>query len=218
MSVEVPVMRIVINGHEGIASAEPGARMGSVVDEVRQWLLSNRVAILEMRLDGGPYDAMRQNATRLEPAEAHELLEIQAAPIPDLSRDVLSSIREHLPRISERLVEITSKLQAGDSAAAFPLLDDVLEAWGLVLKAFDNLRRLYGAIDLHVERIDSVVAGKEASLRRLLEEIHSALKDHDLVTVGDCLEYELSPMVGEWIEVVEALEESLARIPEDPPA
>lgn len=210
MSVEAPVMQILINGQADLVSADPGARFGQVVEEVRQWLLSNSIAILEMRLDGEVLDSIRQADISLQTTEDFETLEIDVVEIAVLAQEVLSSIYQHLPLISQRLIDITARIQGGQTSEAFTLLDDVLEAWGLVLGAIDNLRRLYSVAEVSIAEIDRILAGKEERLRTLLEEIRDAFEDRDLVTVGDCLEYELSPMVADWVEVVDALQAVLA--------
>ncbi|MBI4614415.1 MAG: hypothetical protein HY720_12450 [Planctomycetes bacterium] len=210
MNVEAQGMRIVINGREDLVSVDPGSCMGDVLDEVRDLFRANRIAILEMRLDGEPFENAQQDALRSDSTDSYGALEVEAVELEVLFRDVLASIREHLPRVSERLTDITAKIQGGDVTEAFARLDEVLEAWGLVLGAVENLRRLLSLSNLSILGVDEVLAVREEQLRKLLEEVRDAIRNQDLVTLGDCLEYELSPMVREWTDVVDSLEKAVA--------
>ena len=205
MSVETAPMRIVINGEENLASVEPGSQFGAVLDEVRQWLMAHRVAILEIRLDGEPLSPGRQQELGPELADRFESLEIQAVEIGQLAREVLGSIEAHLPAISEHLVEITNLLQSGAHTEAFSRLDTVFEALGLVLTAVSNLRNLLGIGGLEANGAGEALLGREQRLAELLEEIKGAFRDQDLVTLGDCLEYELTEVLEDWKEVVAGL-------------
>jgi len=107
---------------------------------------------------------------------------------------------EELPIIQEGFAHVNAQFNRGQDLSALEELD-------LASEKLDNVLALLNALDYHLTRQGSPLAGLSLKgqtfrqrideLSRLLEELSGAFLEGDLVAVGDILEYELGSQLEE---------------------
>jgi len=122
-----------------------------------------------------------------------------------LAINALEEIEYHLPRLAESLERVSSLIQEAEYGRAFSLLTNCINVWDGINKAFERIEKIlaldYNQIFIKGERLKE----KIEKFIRLLEEANKAIKNNDLLTLADILEYEFVPRIKEETEIVKKI-------------
>ena len=113
--------------------------------------------------------------------------------IEKLVNDTLKSMDEYLPRLKNSMTVIAEKIQGEgeEREEGFKLLTKAIEGITWCVDAVVALKKFGYLTEIDLE-----------SANKVLRELEDALKKQELVLAADILEYEIKPVLGEWIGVV----------------
>lgn len=113
--------------------------------------------------------------------------------IEKLVNDTLKSMDEYLPRLKNSMTVIAEKIQGEgeEREEGFKLLTKAIEGITWCVDAVVALKKFGYLTEIDLE-----------SANKVLRELEDALKKQDFVLAADILEYEIEPVLGEWIGVV----------------
>lgn len=108
-----------------------------------------------------------------------------------LIEETLESLNEYLPKLIEGCKEVSRDLQTGNEAAALDKLPLVLEGLEWVTEAIGGIKNNGRSINVD-----------EKALIPFLLDMEGALEIGDYVLVADLFEYEIAPILEQWIEAL----------------
>jgi hypothetical protein len=114
----------------------------------------------------------------------------------NLPQETLQSVKEYLPKLASATEKVATHFQSGDNLAASQLLLPIFEGVQWVTSAISLLQQ-HG----YCQQIE--LSGLLIHLR----EMEQALSNGDTVLLSDLFEYEITPLLQEWITVLEEREE-----------
>jgi hypothetical protein len=129
-----------------------------------------------------------------------------------LAMEALQDSQEYLPAISMILENSATKIREGDVRGGLQDMSEALQVIGAFGEVLDGIRTVF-RIDFSKVKIDeSSLLDKQTELGTLAKQILDAAKDENWTLLADLLEYELSPLLYEWMAVIPEL---VALIPSD---
>ena len=184
-------------------------------------LVAERLRDLEIRLhrldDEGEVGrvACRNLLQDLEPSLARLLQRTSFAHFRTLLKDITTSTASEftmteglrlLVRLASLLPATAAAIQTGRDGEAMQNLQDLTQAFELTALLFDRLMTLHRIEDPQGVDLTEAVHRRFDQIRAILDRTEQALRDRDISTFGDLVEYELA----EQIPPLEALLRELA--------
>lgn len=121
----------------------------------------------------------------------------------------LKASREDLSKLSQELEDISIRMQTGNEYEAMESLQECTRTLENIFGLLKNAQNFFNLnyAQIKVEKED--VASKIEEIKDILSEVVTAFENNDLVLLADLLEYELSPLMSLFPEVIDSV---LARI------
>lgn len=145
------------------------------------------------------------------PVTEIESLEISTSPAADLANETLMDYQDYLPKLSEQFEKCAKEFRGGDHQKAFMLFSSSIEFISAFIEILDNIRRTF-LIDYSTIRCnDKTMMDLNLKMNGLAKEILEASEKTDWTHLADLLDYELSPLLYEWMaeipELIKVIEE-----------
>jgi len=146
-------------------------------------------------------------------------LVISTANTLELAHESLSDSQEYLPALAQILEESAATIREGNIREGLQQASEALEIISSFGEVLDSIRGAFH-IDFAQVRIDDfTLLDKLLDLNRHAGEVLKAVQDEEWTHFADLIEYELSPLLYEWMAVIPELVKLLPRSgSETPPA
>lgn len=105
--------------------------------------------------------------------------------------ETLETCEEYVPRLITATKDIAYHLQSGNEAAGIGLLEPVFEGIGWVIDAVHGIQQNRYPLDIQVTEMQEV-----------LKSLEEALEMRDYVLMADLFEYEIAPLLENWLEQI----------------
>lgn len=203
-------MDVIVDGESNYSLKGEPADAISAVGAVSEYLRAQGRSILSVKVDGAevrPEDL----AARLKdlPASAVGKIEIGSERVATLVDDCLKGLVSLVPELPNVCRSLAQVFQGERPEEGFDPFVELAEFWSQI-KSREAM--VTNALELDVAALK--VGGKSiesihAELNQFLEEAEQALKDGDMILLGDLLEYELAPRAEQEVEIVSLLQAQL---------
>lgn len=187
-------MEILVNGQSGLASTENDVELGALFNYLRNEYAAQRLVIRRIQLDGKDVFIDEGGPELSDTPEKYQKCEIELAPIEVVAVDVLAELEANVPQLGEKAVLVTELLQKSQFKQAREELQRFIDSTQYVSAALKTINELTG--------IDMAPVIEKAGLRddisllgTHLAGVEAAIKDEDYATVGDIMEFDVSPSV-----------------------
>jgi hypothetical protein len=134
------------------------------------------------------------------------MMAIETEDTADLAAQALGDALEYLPTISSVLEESARLIREGDVRNGLVNISDAIQVIGAFVEVLEGLR---GAFQIDFAKVkiddDSNLLEKMGDLAKHSQAIFEASKKEDWVLLGDIAEYELSPLLYEWMAIIPEL-------------
>lgn len=196
--------RVVVDGVEQTATADHET-WGELLATIEGDLASAGQAVTATRFDGVDTPTYRSPDRLAEPLASLESIEVETVPTAALLRQGLSEAAGALETLCAAASRIGVDFRGHDVKSANKELVSLAQSLGTLVTLIGVVGQ---ALDVDFDTF-SVSGG---SAKMLFEETGSqigslvrAQQDQDWVTVADALEYDVSPTLGRWRELLTAL-------------
>ena len=203
-------MDVILDGASNYDLKGDPADVFSVVGAASEFLRGQGRSILSVRVDGTDVqpDALEERLKDL-PAASVGRLEIGSEATSALVVDCLKGLGELLPELPDICRNLAQVFQGEDPSSGFDPFVGLAGIWAGI-KSRESL--VANALDVDMAAL--AVGGKSlqaihTELNQFLEEAEQALKDGDMILLGDLLEYELAPRAEQEVEIVALLQAQL---------
>lgn len=103
--------------------------------------------------------------------------------------DTFDSLRDYIPRLTRTAENMAETLQSGNHQEAIHQLPAFFEGVEWVVQALNGLSKNGYYIDV-----------KTSLLNEYLIETEKAIRNQDVILLADLLEYEIVPILTEWLK------------------
>lgn len=183
----------------------------SAVAAISEFLRKDGRSILSLTVDGKPI-VPEEMADELKdmPTSQVKQLEVGSEDTNKLVEDCLQTLGKHLPELPNICRNLAAVFQGETPEEGFEPFVEMAELWSGIKS---RQVMVTNALELDVESLS--LNGKSIEtiheeLNQFLEEAAQALKDGDIILLGDLLEYELAPRAEQELAIVALLQ---AQIP-----
>ncbi len=104
-------------------------------------------------------------------------------------RETLDTLLEYIPRLQEVSGTITRTLQSSEPALGLQQLPQVFEGIEWVIAAIQGLKKNGFLLEIEIVQANDYFI-----------EMENAIKKNDYVLLADLLEYEILPILEEWLD------------------
>ncbi|WP_408955670.1 hypothetical protein [Natroniella sp. ANB-PHB2] len=172
--------------------------VGEIIDAIE------REGYIATQVIADQKDITRFSAQELESIKPIDHLEILAKTPREITLDSLKEAENYLPRLISGIDEIINSFSQGEKSKAYKLLNQALEGFQWLSILIDNLETISDSIyeDMDLNR---VIKNWESNLNEFL----TAFENQDIILLSDILEYELLPVLEEYLEIIKDLNENL---------
>ena len=198
--------RIVVDGVDRSATADHRT-WGELLAKIESELASAGQAVTATRFDGVETPTYRRAEQLAQPLESLASIEIETVPTAALLRQGLSEAAGALETLCVAACRIGVDFRGHDVKGASRELVSLAQSLG-------TLVTLIGVVGQALDVDFSTFAMSGGSAKALFEEtgtqigsLVQAQQDQDWITVADTLEYDVSPTLGHWRELLTALHE-----------
>lgn len=199
------LMELTIDGESVAIDAKGISTLRDLVVHIELNLVKPPRVITRMVLNGEELDEAQEIGLGGFSIEEIETLSVETADKQELAYQALDDAQEYLPQLSALLEQSAKMIREGDTAQGLTLASealDVISAFGDVLEGIRATFRL----DFAEVKIDEFnMLDKLKDLGKLAQEILKAAQDENWTLFADLTEYELSPLLYEWMAVIPSL-------------
>lgn len=166
--------------------------------------LSNATDLLKKKV-GPILEEWRRVIPRLLEEVPHEIRDKVTGRAQTTIIDKLDKAMEGIPEISRTLETISLDLQTGNEHRAMESLQRITDELSGMIRLLQEAERIFG-LDYRSMKIgDQTIHERSVEMDELLSEMITAFENEDIVMLADLLEYELSPLIMRWREVIEGV-------------
>ncbi|HAV43207.1 TPA: hypothetical protein DCX15_04255 [bacterium] len=117
----------------------------------------------------------------------------------------LKGVSSRFPDLSKEIEKISVYLQTGEMTEAMEQFQKTIDELQSMIHLLQEIR-IFFDLDYRVIKVkEETIEERCQELDELLSEIITAFENEDIVMLADLLEYELSPLLSRWGEVITAV-------------
>lgn len=123
------------------------------------------------------------------------------------SQTILKRLKEvcQMQDLSKQIEAVSIDLQTGNERKAMEQFQGIIDRLSDMIHLLQEVKISFGLDYRAIQVKDQTVEQRSEELDELLSEIITAFENEDLVMLADLLEYELSPLLSRWEEVIAAI-------------
>jgi hypothetical protein len=144
------------------------------------------------------------------PVSEVDSLELETSSADDLAVETLMDYQEYLPKLSEQFERSAKEFRGGDHRKAFALFGSSVEFIAAFIDILDHIRKAFYVDFSTIECGDKTLMDLNLRMHELSQEILEASEKADWSLLADLLDFELSPLLYEWMaeipELIKAIE------------
>jgi len=198
-------MEIVIDGEPTLIETEGMTTFKDLMNHLQKEVVRFPRVITRVILNEEDLDEGQEIGLGAFPLSDVADLQIHTADSLDLAYQSLVDAQEYLPTLSSVLEAAAGAIRGGDVQSGLRDSSAALEVIGAFGQVLDGIRGAY-QIDFSQVRIDDLnLLDKLNGLNRLAGDTLKAIQDEDWTLFADLIEYELSPLLYEWMAVIPEL-------------
>lgn len=205
-------MEILIDGIPTIIDASGIANFQELLKYLESNVIDKSRVMTRVVLNEESLDESQEIGLGAFPVAEILTLSIETNNTTHLAYEALGDALEYLPTLSAVLEAAAAKIREGLVREGLQNISEALEVVGAFGEVLDGIRGAF-RIDYGKVKIDDFsLLDKLNELGKLAQEILKAAKEENWTLIADLVEYELSPLLYEWIAI---LPELIAMLPCD---
>ncbi|MBU0599650.1 hypothetical protein KKD87_00790 [bacterium] len=208
-------MEIVLNGRNLDFELEDEKTLGDVLLVIGKWTAEvNAEVITKIKINTDEVILPAEGFDSKKPIEEIKKLELETKRV--ATKDLLAelaSFKDKLNLLTKDLIDVAVKLQTGNDLKAMEAFQDDITILEDLITLTHNSGRCFNLNYSQIKVNEKTVEEEILALKDLLKEVIMAFENKDMVMLCDLLEYELSPLMEGWLDLIDRLkEETKARL------
>jgi len=198
-------MKIVIDGCKDLVIADENETLGQLITQLEEWIKDNKRVIVQAKLEGKSLSEKDKKVLLNRKVSEFKILELSTANLWQWAVDSLEDIKIYLPEIARQMEKVSFLIQQGDCRSAFSLLGRYTGLWDEINEALAKIEKIFALDYTQILLKEEKTSYETRQIVQFLKKAKRAIKDNDLLTLADVLEYELAPRIREEKRVVEQI-------------
>jgi hypothetical protein len=198
-------MELTIDGQPVAIETEGINTFKDLIERIERDHIAQAHVVTKMVLNGEEIDEGQEIGLGAFSMKDIASLAIETADKIELANEALEDAQEYLPQLSAFLEQAARMIREGNTAEGLNLASealDVISAFGEVLEGI----RITFQLDFAEVKIEEFnLLEKLNELGTLAKEILKSAQDENWTLFADLTEYELSPLLYEWMAVIPSL-------------
>ncbi len=195
-------MEVLINGETAAIDVEGLTTFHQLMEHLQKTLVQHPRVITRVVLNEEELDESQEIGLGAFPISDIASLAIHTVDRLDLAYESLQDAQEYLPQLSSILEQSAKAIREGNIKQGLQSASEVLEYVGAFGEVLEGLRGTF-QIDFSLVRIDDfTLLDKLYQLNQQASDVLKAVKDEDWTLFADLVEYEISPLLYEWMAVI----------------
>ncbi len=209
-------MEITINGQSTPVDVEGLVTFKDLVDYLEREHIGFPNVITRMVLNEEEIDEGQEVGFGSFPIEEIASLSLLVADRLELAYEALNDSQIYLPELSAILEQSAKVIREGDIKTGLQNASEALEYISQFGEVLNGIRAVFH-IDFAQVRIDDLtLLDKLLELNKFASEVLKAIHDENWTLFADLIEYEISPLLYEWMAVIPEIVNLLPdRLPDD---
>ena len=190
-----------------------GPSIGHLIEAARAKCSAGGRVLVEIMLNDEPIseEAMSLPIDATGSSVNEDCLSMTSADPYDLVIETAEQAGGAITEVIRLQFETAELIQAGQLAEALPKLMEVINTWQQIQRCVEDGAQL---VQMPLDDLESGIGeGEEGNaivtLRNQLTEIRDSIVNQDLVTLSDCLAYEMEPVADQWRGLLDRFVEAL---------
>lgn len=205
-------MKVKVNDEEFEYDCKKYNTLGDILEELKSNQLGENDFISEIIINGENIVEEKRSGLEEKPLSDITSLEINTDNPFDISMRVLSNMEDFMGHLINLIDESADKFRLADEAEANKQFISCVESLQTFVGVVDKVKTL-NKLDFNDITYESVpVAKRQAELLEVFNSLHDTQANKDWISVADLLEYELSPLVKDWKEILPILTAELKKM------
>lgn len=209
-------MKLTINGKDAIYDKEGLKTLKDLLDAIEGDYSEGGHVIIRVALNEEEIDEGQEIGLGGFPINDIESLEIETRNKLELAQEALEDAQEYLPVCSAALEQDAAMIREGNIQDGLRNASRTLELIGAFGEVLDGIRSSYRIDFSQVKVDDSTLLEKLLMLNQLADKILNSVKNEEWTEFADLMEYELSPLLFEWMAIIPDLIRFLPKNAEEP--
>jgi len=198
-------MKIIIDGYEDLVIADENETLGQLIIQLEEWIKDNKRVIVQAKLEGKSLSQEDKKVLLDRKVSEFKILELSTTNLWQWAIDSLEEIKVYLPEIARHMERVSFLIQQGNYRSAFSLLERYTGLWDQVNEALGKIERIFALDYTQIFLKEEKTSYETRQIVQFLKKAKRAIRDNDLLTLADVLEYELAPRIREEKRVVEEM-------------
>ena len=205
-------MKVKVNDEEFEYDFNKYNTLGDILEELKSNRLGEKDFISEIIINGENIVEEKRSGLEDRPLSDITSLEINTDNPFDISLRVLSNMEDFMGHLINLIDESADKFRLADEAEANKQFISCVEGLQTFVGVVDKVKTL-NKLDFNDITYESVpIAKRQAELLEVFNSLHNTQANKDWITVADLLEYELSPLVKDWKEILPIITAELKKM------
>ena len=205
-------MKVKVNDEEFEYDFNKYNTLGDILEELKSNRLGEKDFISEIIINGENIVEEKRSGLEDRPLSDITSLEINTDNPFDISLRVLSNMEDFMGHLINLIDESADKFRLADEAEANKQFISCVEGLQTFVGVVDKVKTL-NKLDFNDITYESVpIAKRQAELLEVFNSLHNTQANKDWITVADLLEYELSPLVKDWKEILPIITTELKKM------
>ena len=204
-------MKILVDGHETREITRDTAGLAAVYRETITQLARDGRTVVKVLSDGRELDNQEQERLLKGEALPEHALSFETEDARQAALQVLVGISPKFEPLRKSLDQAAESLSTGGRNRALKLLQTILDFWLEIMQAVHPvvlLKQMMPWTEPDDPSKDDFAKIHQNTMG-FFSEVRTTLQQEDWVRLNDLLEYELLPLVDEWENLVQALQNSM---------
>ncbi len=203
-------MLITVDGQKYTDLDPQGRTVGDVLNRIRESLTGSGKMIVSILCDGQAISPEAIESALGDPVEKYLQIDFQTAEPTELARNSLDACLDLLADIEQSCGEVVGLLQQAHVQDAMGKMNDLFFKLQSAYQGLDGTFKLMKIDPESVEMSAGNAKKFREDLKCNLHEIKTALESRDYVSLADLFQYELTPAVRQWQDLIRQILDALS--------
>ena len=211
VETKAEIMKITVDGVELVLAGDEPENFKSLINHVEKEHIPPGRVITTLKLNDEFLSEDQEVAFGAKPLSDIETLEIETSIANQLATETLMDYQDYLPKLSEQFERCAKEFRGGDRLKAFRLFSSSVEFISAFINILDHIRHVFLIDYSKIQCGDKTMMDLNLRMNELANEILESSEKADWTHLADLLDYELSPLLYEWMaeipELIKVIEE-----------
>jgi hypothetical protein len=195
-------VKVTLNRDEMELNVEGFNILGDILQDIREKRFAETEFISSISINGEEVGAEKLAGLENRPLSGITSIEIKTDNPRDISLRVLSNMSEFLEHLITLINQSADKFRLDDESEANKHFIGCVEGLQTFVSVLDKIKNL-NKLDFSAITYESTpVSEKQERLLKVFNSLHNTQKIKDWISIADLLEYELSPLISDWKQIL----------------